>query len=184
MSAPSSPHSGTEATGSASTERILRFPESVVRAAVDALKEVAVDDFKSERFAKAAERLGIALSLDATSHVLYSNRCTAWIALEQYDRAMADADECIRLQPAWAKGHLRRGSVLYRLGALDDAEAALREGLRLEPGSEPIKLELERVVSAIAERMTRQVPRPTPALQPQPSSIRSDSSSAARPSSH
>ena len=183
MSAPSSPHGVTEAAGSASTERILHFPESVVRAAVDALKEVAVDDFKSERFAKAAERLGVALSLDATSHVLYSNRCTAWLALEQYDRAMADADECIRLQPAWAKGYLRRGSVLYRLGALDDAEAALREGLRLEPDSEPIKLELERVVSAIAERMARQVPRPSaPALQPPPPSMGSNSSSAVRPS--
>ena len=48
--------------------------------------------------------------------MLYSNRCTAHIALEDYTKAMEDADECIRLQPNWAKGYLRRGSVFFRMG--------------------------------------------------------------------
>ena len=82
---------------------------------VDTLKEVAIDDFKAEQYERAVKHLTVALSLDEKSHVLYSNRCTAYIALEQYDKAMEDADECVRLQPSWAKGYLRRGSVFFRM---------------------------------------------------------------------
>ena len=89
-------------------EKMLLFPESVIKSAVDTLKEVAIDDFKGENYERAVKHLTVALSLDEKSHVLYSNRCTAYIALEQYDKAMEDADECVRLQPSWAKGYLRR----------------------------------------------------------------------------
>jgi hypothetical protein len=56
--------------------------------------QVAIDDFKSEQYERAVKHLTVALSLDEKSHVLFSNRCTAYIALEQYDRATEDADEC------------------------------------------------------------------------------------------
>ena len=81
---------------------------------------------------------------------------TAYIALEQYDKAMEDADECVRLQPSWAKGYLRRGSVYFRMGQLEQAEIVLKEGLDLDPGNDALKKELEAVMNAIAERMARQ----------------------------
>ena len=43
------------------------------------------------------------------------------MALEQYDKALADADECIRLQPTWAKGYSRRGAALFRMDKLGPA---------------------------------------------------------------
>ena len=52
------------------------FPESIIKSAVDTLKEVAIDDFKSEHYERAVKHLTVALSLDEKSHVLYSNRCT------------------------------------------------------------------------------------------------------------
>ena len=81
----------------------------------------------------------VALSLDEKSHVLYSNRCTAYIALDQYDKAMEDADECVRLQPSWAKGYLRRGSVFFRMNQLERAEQVLKEGLELDPTNDALK---------------------------------------------
>ena len=135
---------------------MLLFPESVIKAAVDTFKEVAIDDFKSENYERAVKHLTVALSLDEKSHVLYSNRCTAYIALEQYERAMEDADECVRLQPTWAKGYLRRGSVYFRKGELERAERVLKEGLELDPGNDALKKELEAVMNAIAEKMARQ----------------------------
>ena len=101
-------------------------------------------------------RVQVALSLDEKSHVLYSNRCTAYIALDQYDKAMEDADECVRLQPSWAKGYLRRGSVFFRMNQLERAEQVLKEGLELDPTNDALKKELEAVMNAIAERMARQ----------------------------
>jgi len=128
----------------------------VIKAAVDTLKEVAIDDFKAEQYDRAVKHLTVALSLDEKSHVLYSNRCTAFIALEEYDKAMEDADECVRLQPSWAKGYLRRGSVYFRMGQLEKSEVVLKEGLELDPGNDALKKELEAVMNAIAERMARQ----------------------------
>merc|ERR1711998_456758 len=138
------------------SEKMLLFPETVIKTAVDTLKEVAIDDFKAEQYERAVKHLTVALSLDEKSHVLFSNRCTAYIALEQYDKAMEDADECVRLQPAWAKGYLRRGSVYFRMGQLEKSEIVLKEGLDLDPGNDALKKELEAVMNAIAERMARQ----------------------------
>merc|ERR1719421_2706340 len=123
------------------SEKMLLFPESVIKSAVDTLKEVAIDDFKSEQYERAVKHLTVALSLDEKSHVLYSNRCTAYIALENYDKAMEDADECVRLQPSWAKGYLRRGSVYFRMGQLEKSEVVLKEGLELDPGNDALKKE-------------------------------------------
>ena len=127
----------------------------VIKAAVDTFKEVAIDDFKSENYERAVKHLTVALSLDEKSHVLYSNRCTAYIALEQYERAMEDADECVRLQPTWAKGYLRRGSVYFRKGELERAERVLKEGLELDPGNDALKKELEAVMTTRSHRTGR-----------------------------
>ena len=87
---------------------------------------MAIDDFKAEQYDRAVKHLTVALSLDEKSHVLFSNRCTAYIALDEYGKAMEDADECVRLQPSWAKGYLRRGSVYFRMGQLEKAESVLK----------------------------------------------------------
>ena len=62
----------------------------------------------------------------------------------------------MRLQPNWAKGYLRRGSVFFRMGQLEKAEHVLKEGLELDPSNETLKKDLEAVMNAIAERMARQ----------------------------
>ena len=40
--------------GPGMSEKMLLFPESVIKAAVDTLKEVAIDDFKAEQYERAA----------------------------------------------------------------------------------------------------------------------------------
>lgn len=137
-------------------EKMLLFPESTIKRAVDTLKEIAIDDFKAEEYERAVKHLSVALTLDEKSHVLFSNRCTAFIALEDFEKAMADADECIRLQPNWAKGYLRRGSVFFRMDKLEKAESVLKDGLELDPTNDALKKELEAVMNAIAEKMARQ----------------------------
>ena len=41
------------------SEKMLLFPESVVKAAVDTLKEVAIDDFKAEQYERAVKHLTV-----------------------------------------------------------------------------------------------------------------------------
>eukprot|EP00668_Euglena_longa_P029305 GGOE01036651.1.p2 GENE.GGOE01036651.1~~GGOE01036651.1.p2 ORF type:complete len:324 (-),score=91.68 GGOE01036651.1:204-1175(-) len=61
------------------------------------------------------------LSFDGNNAVLYSNRSASFCHLKKWERALEDANSCIELQPAWPKGHMRRGAALYGYGFLDKA---------------------------------------------------------------
>ena len=46
------------------------------------------------------------------------------MAMEKFDKALKDANECVRLQPSWAKGYSRQAAALLSMG---DLPAARRE---------------------------------------------------------
>ena len=56
--------------------------------------------------------------------------------------AAADARECVRLQPAFAKGHYRLGTALTRLQRPAEAVAILEEGLRRAPMNDELRTAL------------------------------------------
>ena len=88
--------------------------------------------------------------LDPSNHVFYSNRSVAYTALERFDAALADADECVRLQPGWAKGHQRRAAAKFHLGDLQAAKASYQAAWEIEPSNLKTKADLEHVLSEIA----------------------------------
>ena len=55
---------------------------------------------------------------------LCSNRSAALLQLSKTTKALADAEECIRLRPDWDKGYFRRAAVLEALDRLDEVGAA------------------------------------------------------------
>ena len=63
------------------------------------------------------------------SHVLYGNRSACRSGFGDYQGALDDARECIRLSPEWAKGYVRLGAALHGLHRLDEAERAYQLGL-------------------------------------------------------
>ena len=52
-----------------------------------------------------------------------------------FTRALADADEAIRLEPQLAGAHRLRGDVCTKVGNLDRAIASYTEAIRLDPRS-------------------------------------------------
>jgi len=46
---------------------------------------------------------------DAMLCAAYSNRAACFLKLGQHDKALIDADQCIKANPAFVKGHFRRG---------------------------------------------------------------------------
>jgi len=69
---------------------------------------------------------------------------------------MADAEECIKLQPTWSKGFTRRGAALFRIDKLGPARDAFEKGLELDSDNPTYvrctKQELQLVMDAIAAR--------------------------------
>ena len=57
--------------------------------------------------------------------------------LKDYERALQDAESCIKLNPTWAKGYSRKGAALHAMKKYDQADAAYHEGLAVAPGDGP-----------------------------------------------
>ena len=72
-----------------------------------------------------------AIELDKNNHTLYSNRSAAYLQSDNLELALADAEECIKLDKTWAKGYIRKGNVLVQQKKLDEASALYKEGLEI-----------------------------------------------------
>lgn len=59
-----------------------------------------------------------------------SNRSAALLQLSKTTKAVADAEECIRLAPDWDKGYFRKAAALEALGRLEEVGAGLGGGGR------------------------------------------------------
>ena len=104
------------------------------------LKEKGNIEFQSQNFKKAIECYTKAIELEATNHTLYSNRSAAYKSNGQFSEALEDANKCISLQPDWAKGYVRKGTVYATQNKLDLAEEVYKNGLKLCTEKEPIRV--------------------------------------------
>lgn len=52
-----------------------------------------------------------------------SNRSAALLQLSKTGKALADAEECIRLRPDWDKGYFRKAAALEALGRMEEVGA-------------------------------------------------------------
>ena len=67
------------------------------------LKDLGNKEFTSNNFEKAIDLFPQAIELDPTNHVFYSNRSGAYMGLNQCDKALADAEKTIQVNPQFAK---------------------------------------------------------------------------------
>ncbi|CAM4750902.1 unnamed protein product [Rotaria magnacalcarata] len=92
-----------------------------------------------------------ALAIDENNHILYSNRSAAYAKLENYENAIKDAEQCIKIKPDFIKGYTRKASVLAFLKRYDDAIKVYEAGLAIDPNNQQIITELEAARKSAAE---------------------------------
>ena len=63
----------------------------------------------------------------------YNNRANLWNRLKQPEKALADYDEALRLNPKFAEAYRNRGVTKAKLGKHEEAIAALNQAMRLKP---------------------------------------------------
>lgn len=79
-----------------------------------------------------------------------SNRANAYTLMNENVLALQDCDECIRLDPSWIKGYLRRGHLLNLLEQWDDARDVYIKALEIDPHSYNARTGLEKAERGIA----------------------------------
>ncbi len=91
---------------------------------------------KLDQYDAAIRHLSAALQMNPetkTAAAIYSWRADAYIHKAEFNKAIADANESIRLNPGYFAGYLERGIVYRRTGNLDKAIGDYDAVIRLNP---------------------------------------------------
>jgi L1 cell adhesion molecule like protein len=103
------------------------------KAASKAAKAKGVEAFTKKDYPTAVKFFSEAISWDANSHVLFSNRSATYTLMKEYPKAVFDAKRCITIKPKWAKGYVRLGTALLRSKNFTGAKAAFTQAVDLDP---------------------------------------------------
>lgn len=106
-------------------------------------KEKGNDALQKGNIKLALEMFTKGIEENPDDHFLYSNRSAVYIALEDYENAMKDAEKTISLKPDWSKGYQRRGNVYIEVEKLEEAEEDFKKALEKDPNSESLKKLIE-----------------------------------------
>lgn len=109
------------------------------------LKELGNQAFANQDFETAVEKYSQAIVKDPKNHVFYSNRSASYAGLQDYDKAEADAKECIRLDPTFLKGYYRLSTALMKQGHLESATHTIKQGLAINPNHPELTKQLRNV---------------------------------------
>eukprot|EP00667_Euglena_gracilis_P019502 EG_transcript_20898 len=102
---------------------------------MDHLKEEGRRLFQGGEYARAIDAYSQALAIDATDHILFSNRSACHLKLGHLNDALDDALMCTRLAPFWAKGYSRLGDALFAMKRYFSAMRWFQNGIRLDPAN-------------------------------------------------
>ncbi|XP_031489727.1 inactive TPR repeat-containing thioredoxin TTL3-like [Nymphaea colorata] len=83
------------------------------------LKEAGNEEYKNGRFAQALAYYDQAIFLDPNRASYHSNKSAALTGLGRLLDAVSECKEAIRLEPTYARAHLRLATLYFRLGIMD-----------------------------------------------------------------
>lgn len=86
-----------------------------------------------------------AIKYNPTEFKLFGNRSFCFEKMQEYEKALTDAELSLSMCPGWVKGMFRRGRALAGLKRYDEAAQAFREVLKLDRSCAEAAQELMRV---------------------------------------
>jgi stress-induced-phosphoprotein 1 len=110
--------------------------------------------FKESKFPEAVKCYTEALKrgppkVNEEAHKLYSNRSACYTKLGALPEAVKDAECCIELSPAFAKGYSRKGTAQFFMKDYDKAMETYKLGLEQDSSNEELKAGLQRCIQKI-----------------------------------
>ncbi|KAG7272721.1 hypothetical protein CRUP_038167 [Coryphaenoides rupestris] len=119
---------------------------------VSALKDQGNKALSAGKVDEAVRCYTEAVALDPSNHVLFSNRSAAYAKKGNYESALQDACQTIKIKPDWGKGYSRKAAALEFLGRFEEAKGTYQEGLRQEPSNQQLKEGLQNIEARLAEK--------------------------------
>ncbi|XP_076472899.1 uncharacterized protein LOC143302208 isoform X2 [Babylonia areolata] len=98
-----------------------------------------------EEYNAAIQLFTEAIALDPKDFRFLGNRSYCYDRLQQYEKALKDAEKAIKLSKDWPKGYFRKGRALAGLGKFSEAEESFLQVLKLDKNCEEAVQELQQV---------------------------------------
>jgi Putative Zn-dependent protease, contains TPR repeats len=95
--------------------------------------------FAAKDFDQAIQHYTNAIKIDPNNHVFFSNRSASYASKKQYTEAIADAKQCIKLNPSFIKGYYRLAMAQMEVHDLDGALATCKQGMNVDPGNHQLE---------------------------------------------
>uniref|UniRef100_A0A383VM43 Cns1/TTC4 wheel domain-containing protein n=1 Tax=Tetradesmus obliquus TaxID=3088 RepID=A0A383VM43_TETOB len=133
------------------------------------LKDQGNELFKQGDYLKAAAVYTKAIK-EAPSAVLYSNRSAALLKLNKVAKALADAEECVKLDPAFHKGYMRMALALESQQRLEEAVDCYRKAMQADNNNSEYAARAKALSKALGKKVqiekaqSRRSPAETAAL--------------------
>ena len=99
--------------------------------------------FKTNQWDSAIKNYTRALKADSKDHVCLANRSAAYLKKGDHEKALADAEACIKLNPTYAKGYIRKAGALHVQRKFTAAVKTYQAGLLEVPGDKLLRKGLE-----------------------------------------
>jgi len=108
--------------------------------------------FKAKNYHEAVIWFTQAIDASPKEVSYYSNRSAAYLKQNQFDLALADAEQCISIKPDWGKGYARKGSALVLKKDYTGAVACYAQGLAVDPENDMLSEGLATAHKAMAAK--------------------------------
>jgi tetratricopeptide (TPR) repeat protein len=129
--------------------QVQNVPDFLQKAASKHQSE-GVEHFKAKNYEVALEKFEAALKQNPklTQLLSYTSQCKQ--KLGKLDAAIADAEECVKSEPAFAGGYKQLAAAQRANGDMDAARATLTEGIKTVPASKAESL--QKALSALLKQ--------------------------------
>lgn len=88
--------------------------------------------FKQGNYPDAMKHYNEAVKRDPDNAILYSNRAACYTKLMEFPRALEDCEMCIKKDPTFIKGYIRKGAALIAMKEYGKAQLAFERALEID----------------------------------------------------
>ncbi|XP_038071862.1 stress-induced-phosphoprotein 1-like [Patiria miniata] len=121
-------------------------------------KELGNACFQKGDYATAVKHYSEAIKRSPDDAKLFSNRAAAYTKLAEFRLGLADCDHCIKMEPTFLKGYLRRGYILYGMHRYSEARTAFQKVLDIDPSHAEAQQQVTKSIMAARSQVNNDDP--------------------------